>query len=185
MGLASKRTYKEEELVEYLLSGDTNRFGAIYDHFAPYLLGIIAKIVKNEKQAEDILQETFLKAWKSSKNYDPKKGRVFTWMLNLARNSAIDYTRSKQGKIEQKLDPVDKYIGVNEPYTQHIGHDHIGLKKLVDGLKGDHHEIINLSFFEGYSQAEIAEKLQIPLGTVKTRCRSALHVLRKGLAENS
>jgi len=178
-----KKENKEEFFVQQLLSRNTRSFEELYDQFSPALYGIISKIVKNEKLAEDILQETFLKIWNNSASYDKTKSRLFTWMLNIARNAAIDYMRSKQGKIDKKNKSVD-LLGMNEPHAAvESNHEHIGLKKIVNSLKNEQHEIIRLTFFEGYSQTEIAEKLQIPLGTVKTRCRSALHHLRKTLEE--
>ncbi len=170
---------KEKELVAHLLSKDAKRFECIFDHFSASLFGVINQVVKNEEQAEDILQEVFLKIWNGSSTYNADKSRLFTWMLNIARNSAIDYTRSKQGKHDKKNKPIDEFIGNGQKLsitTSH--HEYIGLKKLVDELRSDQKEIIDLAFFEGYTHAEIADKLQIPLGTVKTKCRSAISVLR-------
>lgn len=101
-------------------------------------------------------------------------------MLNIARNSAIDYTRSKQGKVDKKNIPLDAFKNINEKQSNlNPNHNYIGIKKLVEELKPDQKEIIDLAFFEGYTHAEIAEKLQIPLGTVKTKCRAAICILRK------
>ena len=182
MNLGAVKKYSEEELVKDLLSGDSRRFEIIYDHFAPSLLGIVKKIVKYDELAEDVLQDGFLKIWNNSKFYDPKKSRLFTWMLNIMRNTAIDYLRSKQGKIEKKNLQVDSFVSHEMiGFSNDSNHEHIGLKKMVSELKTDQHEIINLAFFEGYTQDEIAKKLLIPLGTVKTKCRTALLSLRKTL----
>jgi RNA polymerase sigma factor (sigma-70 family) len=178
--LAINKKYCEEELVEHLLSGDPRRFEILYDYFSPSLYGIIRKIVKEETLAEDILQDGFLKIWNNAAFYDVKKSRLFTWMLNIMRNTSIDYLRSRQGKIDKKNQSVDTIINLNTPnYSLESNYEHIGIKKIVSQLNNEHHEIITLAFFEGYTQDEIAKKLQIPLGTVKTRCRSALQVLRK------
>ncbi len=168
------------------MSADAKRFEILYDYFSPVLFGIIKKIVKQDKLAEDILQESFLKIWNSAQFYDSDKSRLFTWILNIARNTAIDYIRSKQGKLDKKLQSVDGLLNINEPHsTTGREYEHIGLKKIVTNLKTEHTEIINLSFFEGYTHSEIAEKLQIPLGTVKTRCRNALLTMRKSLSEHN
>lgn len=182
MNLAAVKKYSEEELVKDLLSGEPKRFEIIYDHFSPSLLGIVKKIVKYDELAEDVLQDGFLKIWNGSKFYDPKKSRLFTWMLNIMRNTAIDYLRSKHGKVEKKNLHVDSFM-THELFgsSNNTDHEHIGLKKMVRELKTDQHEIINLAFFEGYTQDEIAKKLQIPLGTVKTKCRTALLTLRQTL----
>ena len=177
---------KEKELVDHLLSKDAKRFESVFDHFSRSLYGIINQIVKHDEQAEDILQDVFLKVWNNSASYDPKKSRLFTWMLNIARNTAIDYARSKQGKRDKKNQPIDNFINsANLFETVTTNHEHIGLKKMVGLLKEDQKEIIDLAFFEGYTHNEIAEKLQIPLGTVKTKCRNAIIVLRKSIDFNN
>ncbi len=171
---------KETEFVAHLLSKDKKRFGILYGDFNLALYGIIYRIVQNDEIAEDILQDVFLKIWNNSSSYDAKKSRVYTWMLNIARNSAIDYTRSKQGKVDKKNIPLDAFKNINEKQSNlNPNHNYIGIKKLVEELKPDQKEIIDLAFFEGYTHAEIAEKLQIPLGTVKTKCRAAICILRK------
>ena len=173
---------KEKELVEHLLSKDIKRFCFVYDYFSSSLYGLINKIVKHDELAEDILQEVFLKIWNGSSQYDPKKSRLFTWMLNIARNTSIDYLRSKQGKIDKKSNSTEAIPGIYEKAENNsVNHDHLGLKKVIENLRIEQKEIIDLAFFEGYTQSEIAEKLQMPLGTVKTRYRSALIVLRKNL----
>jgi RNA polymerase sigma factor (sigma-70 family) len=180
--LTVRKKYSEEELIQHLLSGDSKRFEILYDHFSPVLFGITKKIVKNEELAEDVLQDGFLKIWSNAGSYDPKKARLFTWMLNIVRNTAIDHLRSKQGKLEKKNQPMEAVAILSMPsLTTETSHEHIGLKKIVGELKQDQHEIINLAFFEGYTQDEISKKLQIPLGTVKTKCRAALLLLRKTL----
>ncbi len=186
MNLRANKKYTEEELVEHLVSRDARRFEIVYDYFSPSLLGVIKKIVKYDELAEDVLQDGFMKIWNKSESYDAQKSRLFTWMLNIMRNTAVDYLRSKQGKIEKKNASVDTFITHDLPgFAVESDHEHIGLKKMVSELKTDQHEIINLAFFEGYTQDEIAKKLQIPLGTVKTKCRSALISLRKTLSSTN
>jgi RNA polymerase sigma factor (sigma-70 family) len=167
-------------LVDCLLSGDAKQFEKVYDHFASSLLGIIHNVIKDKVIAEDILQEVFIKIWNNSGAYDPKKARLFTWMLNIARNTAIDHTRSRQGKMEEKNISVQDSSAVHElTFSTGKKEEHIGLTALISSLKKEQEEVIILTYFEGHSQSEIAEKLQIPLGTVKTRCRHALNLLRK------
>lgn len=186
MSLGANKKYTEEELVEHLLSGDAKRFGIVYDFFSPSLLGVIKKIVKYDELAEDVLQEGFMKIWNKAKFYDPQKSRLFTWMLNVMRNTAIDYLRSRHGKIEKKNQSVDTFAVMDMPgLAAESNYEHIGLKQMVSELKTDQIEIINLAFFEGYTQDEISKKLQIPLGTVKTKCRNALISLRKTLSSTS
>ncbi|MDO9000063.1 MAG: sigma-70 family RNA polymerase sigma factor [Bacteroidota bacterium] len=176
------KKYTEEELVSHLLSGNATQFEIIYDYFSPSLFGVIKKIVKHDELAEDILQDGFMKIWNKSKFYEAQKSRLFTWMLNIMRNTAIDYLRSKHGKIEKKSLSFDSNLLIETPgLLIESNYENIGLKKIVSELKVDQLEIINLAFFEGYTQDEISKKLQIPLGTVKTKYRNALITLRKRL----
>ncbi|HEY0031415.1 MAG TPA: sigma-70 family RNA polymerase sigma factor, partial [Bacteroidia bacterium] len=97
-----KLKYTEDELIALLKNKDLVAYNALYDNYSAALYGIITRIVPAEEIAEDLLQEVFIKIWKSIDSYDPKKGRLFTWMLNISRNASIDYARSKQSKIETK-----------------------------------------------------------------------------------
>jgi RNA polymerase sigma-70 factor (ECF subfamily) len=168
---------KEKEFVEHLLSRDHRRFGLVFDRFSKSLLGILYQMVKDEEQAQDLLQEVFLKIWNNASSYDPKKSRLFTWMLNIARNTAIDHIRSKQSRIGKNISSIEQA----QVHKIALQPEYIGLKKIVAELKEDQREIIDLAFFEGYSHTEIAEKLNLPLGTVKTRCRNAIRELRKSV----
>jgi RNA polymerase sigma-70 factor (ECF subfamily) len=175
-----KNKHTEEELAAYLKSGNAKQFETVYDYFSAALYGIINKILDNEEQSQDVLQEVFLKIWDGSASYNREKSRLFTWMLTIARNSAIDYICSSQGKKEKKNQSADSHVTV--PGKKSIGnklYDTAGLKKAVNELKEDYKQIIDLIYFEGYTQDEVSKKLNIPLSTVKTRSRIALQLLRK------
>ncbi|MBC7863905.1 MAG: sigma-70 family RNA polymerase sigma factor [Bacteroidia bacterium] len=172
-------TYSEDELISLLKAGSQQAFSYLYDHYSKAIYGIIFNIVGEEAEAEDVLQQFFLKVWKSIATYEKEKGRLFTWMLNIARNSAIDFTRSKKAKMENNIRSIEKNVfEINKKHQETINTDHIGLRKLVDNLKADHREIINLAYYEGYTQEEIALKLNMPLGSVKTKVRQAILQLR-------
>ena len=98
-----RQQYTEEQLVAILYEGKPEQFGVLYDYFSPALYGIVSKIIGNDEHAQDILQESFVKIWEKSRNYDSTKGRLFTWMLNIARNTAIDASRSKHVKVAAKI----------------------------------------------------------------------------------
>lgn len=101
MGTAN--TYTEQELVQGLRNHDQTIFGYLYDHYSPALYGVVLKVLNDETTASDVLQEVFLKIWRGIDKYDTEKGRLFTWMLNIARNTAIDALRSKAHKLDQKI----------------------------------------------------------------------------------
>ena len=172
--------YSEEELIMLLRNEDKNAFSYLYDNYAAALNGIIMRMVEDNQLAEDILQEAFLKIWNNFKQYDNSKGRLFTWMINITRNLTIDTLRSKgykkQKKISQDENSVITYQDKN--YTSDK-FDTIGLRKQLQYLKPDQKVIIDLAYFNGYTQEEISKEMQIPLGTVKTRMRSAIIELRK------
>ncbi len=130
-------------------------------------------IVPDRDIANDVLQEVFVKIWRQIETYDNTKGRLFTWMLNVARNASIDTIRNKNYQHSQQSKELTENVYYKAGSVQ-INTDKIGLRKIVYKLKEDYRVLIELSYFEGYTQDEIAKMLNIPLGTVKTRLRSAL-----------
>jgi RNA polymerase sigma factor (sigma-70 family) len=152
----------------------------LYDNYSAALYGVIHRIVLDEETASDVLQEAFVKIWNGIKSYDPTKGKLFTWMLNICRNMAIDKTRSKDFNNSQKNQSTEIVVNqMGRLKTENIKPDQIGLMELVDKLDPNEKLLIDLMYFKGYTQAEIAEEYNIPLGTVKTRLRSATMNLRK------
>ena len=173
--MSTKSTYEEYELVTCLRQKDNNAFTYLYDHYAGALFGVIKQIVADTELSNDVLQETFVNVWRRMDSYDESKGRLFTWMLNIARNAAIDKTRSKGFQQSQRQVPLDGELiqaGVRP------GIDDYGLKKIILKLKEEHRQLIDLSYFQGYTHEQIAQALDMPLGTVKTRIRTALSQLR-------
>jgi RNA polymerase sigma-70 factor, ECF subfamily len=164
-----------------LLQQRTNpAFSYLYDHYSAALFGIINQIVSDPETASDVLQEVFVSIWKKIELYDNRKGRLFTWMLNIARNAAIDKVRSRMYQDEQKNQPMSE--SVNTAYNAaavKANIDDVGLKKVLTKLKDEHRVLIDLSYYKGFTHEEISKALDIPLGTVKTRIRSALIQLRE------
>lgn len=178
--MITKKKYTEEDLVEMLKKGDQQLFSILYDNYARALLGVIKKVIVDDETAEDVLQDSFVKIWNNKAMYDPSKGRLYTWMLNIVRNTSIDYMRSRQNKLDEKIQRGENVVyEVNRTNNVEMNTDRIGIRTIVSTLKEDQRKLIDLAYFEGYTQEEIAQKLDIPLGTVKTRVRAALIVLRK------
>lgn len=176
-------TYNENELVARLQAHEEAAFSYLYDHYSKALFTVICQVVPQTEQAEDVLQEVFVKIWQNIRMYDAAKGRLYTWMVNIARNSAIDRTRSKdfnkQAKTTELTDNVyDGKDGVMSPLAD------IGLKRTLERLPEESRKLLELSYFQGYTQEEIAKMLGIPLGTVKTRIRTTLLQLRKLVGAN-
>lgn len=178
--MASKISYNQDELIVLIKQRNQNAFAYLYDNYYKALFGVINNIVNDQKTAEDVLQNTFLKIWDNFSSYDSSKGRLYTWMLNVARNMAIDCTRSKYEKIKLKIqEPSDSVYHKNRIYDEDKSHESIGLKTLVYNLEKNQQVIIDLAYYQGYTQNEIADKLNIPLGTVKTKVRQAILKLRE------
>jgi RNA polymerase sigma factor (sigma-70 family) len=172
-------TYTEAELVQGLRARDQKIFGYLYDHYSPALHGVIVKVLNDDSSAGDVLQEVFLKIWRHLDLYDEEKGRLFTWMLNIARNTAIDILRSKSHKLDLKIQNItDDVHAINGPLTVHQSTDYLGFSKVLEKLTKEQRTLIDLAYYKGCTQEEISRVLDIPLGTVKTRMRNAIIQLR-------
>ncbi len=180
--MAEVKKYSEEELVALLQNKDQQAFAYLYDNYSAALNGVIYRLVEDRELAEDILQEAFVKIWNNFASYDTTKGRLFTWMLNITRNLTIDTLRSKgykkQAKISGDENSVSNFTDDNRMAERF---DAMGLRKQLVNLKPEQRSIIDLAYFNGYTQDEISKELGVPLGTVKTRMRSAIIELRKML----
>jgi RNA polymerase sigma-70 factor (ECF subfamily) len=177
--LNSNIKYSEQELVSLLLQQNGQAFSYLYDNYSPALFGIINQIIPDKNIAADVLQDVFINIWRKINSYDETKGRLFTWMLNIARNAAIDKIRSRPYQNSLKNQPLTETVNTitaNSVVNPQV--NDIGLKKLVNGLKQEYRELIELSYFQGFTHEEISKLLNLPLGTVKTRIRSALIQLR-------
>jgi len=165
--------------VSRLRSKDKSAFEYLYDHYSGALFGVVGRVIQKEEVAEEVLQDIFLKIWDKIETYDPAKGKLFTWMLNLARNQAIDKTRSKEIGKEGKTSGIDNHVNrIDRREFAEQGVDSIGVRDILKGLPEEQKFVMENLYFKGYSQSELAEEFNIPLGTVKTRTRLALKQLR-------
>lgn len=172
----------QDQLIHRLQQQDRNAIGELYDAYSGALYGVVLRIVQSRELAEQVLQDTFVKAWRNGASYDASKGRLFTWLLNIARNTAIDATRTAHFQHVRKTDSLDNLV--YKPGGESINPDHLGVREVVDRLDDKYKLLIDLVYFKGYTQDEIAEETGIPLGTVKTRLRYAIGELRKLFGEN-
>lgn len=172
-----KTTYSEQELVFLLQQRNEKAFGYLYENYSGALYGIVNAIVTDKEMANDVLQNVFINIWRKIESYDATKGRLFTWMLNIARNAAIDEVRSKGYRDTQKNLPISESGDIPGAVTAAVTED-VGLKKVLTKLKGELRVLVDMSYFQGFTHEEISKALNIPLGTVKTRIRSALIQLR-------
>jgi RNA polymerase sigma-70 factor, ECF subfamily len=176
----------EATLVVALKARQEDAIAYLYDNYSNALFGVIDRIIQSEDVSNDVLQDAFVKIWKNIDGYTREKGSLFTWMLNICRNTAIDETRSKQYKnqlqnqnIEDSVNSIDKVENVQ------LKVDHIGLKEVVATLKPEQKLLVDKIYFEGYTQEEVSKEFNIPLGTVKTRIRAAIGQLRGALVTSN
>ena len=174
------KTYTEDSLIAALKMHNNDAFQYLYNNYKAALFTVVHQIITDKAIAQDVLQEAFITAWKNIDKYDASKGRLFTWLFNVTRNCAINTTRSKAYKTEQKNDSFDNYVTyVDENDNQTVNINQIGLRKQVHLLRDEYKNVVELSYFNGFTHEEIAKILNIPVGTVKTRLRNALIELRK------
>ncbi len=155
-------------------------FSYLYDNYSKALFGVVYAVVPNQEDAEDLLQILFVKIWKNIESYDATKGRLYTWMLNLARNLAIDHTRSKHAKAKAKIQNVsDSVYELKSQATENAANDFLGFNAILNELKSDHKEIIDLIYYKGFTHEQASKELNLPLGTVKTKVRQAITILKE------
>jgi RNA polymerase sigma-70 factor, ECF subfamily len=173
------QTMTQEELLEQIYKKDGRAFTLLYDMYSKSLYGIIFNILKDKEESEDVLQEVFVKIWKNIDSYNTSKGRFFTWILNIARNSSIDKLRSKSHNNSLKNLSADNFVHILDHNSTAVNKiDAIGIRDFIKKMKPKCIRLIDLLFFKGYTQQEASEELEIPIGTVKTQNRSCIKDLR-------
>ncbi len=172
----------QDDLLLLIRKKDPRAFTFMYDMYAKSLFAVISNLIREREEAEDVLQETFVKIWKNIDTYNDKKGRFYTWILNIARNASIDKLKSKGHNNQKKNLSADNFVHLhddNRGLTNRI--DAIGIREFVKKLKPKCIQIIELLFFKGFTQQEAADALEIPIGTVKTQNRNCINDLRNYL----
>ncbi len=178
MNKSTSSSIADEQIIELLLQRETSGMSVLYDKYSGALFGTIVRVVRSQEIAEEVLQDTFTKVWRNIESYDTSKGRLFTWLINIARNSAIDATRQKDFKRQnQSLDNVVNTIDTQK--SSSLNPETIDMRQLAEKLPKEYKDLIDLIYFQGFTQSEAAEALDIPLGTVKTRVRTAMVRLRE------
>ena len=176
----NKRAEIESIIVDLLKKEDKDALPLIYANYKAVLFGNILRIVRRQEVAEDVFQEALLKIWKNRKDYDPQKGRLFTWMVRICRNTAIDKTRTQEYKQLVNIQNAGESVALEQVGPSYeMGIDQIGVIDWVSKLDEGLRDVIEIVYFQGYSHRDAAEKLGMPLGTLKTRVRKALIELRK------
>lgn len=167
------------QLIRRIRQQDEAALAMLYRKFSGALLTIIHKRLHDDRQrAEEVLQDVFVRIWEKAEQYDAEKGRLFTWMANIARNAAIDYLRSADFRRQKKTDELENLVGSNTEPRDTDDLADPGLQRIVGSLEEKYRKLIELLYFRGHTQSETSQLLQMPLGTVKTRTRQAIKQLR-------
>jgi len=167
----------EKEIVYLLNKADKKAISLLYEYYADALYGVILKIVTDEHIAQDVLQESFVKIWKNAKKYDSKKAKLFTWLYRIAYNTAIDKVRSYSIKAKKEIQIDDS--NVYKLTSVSLNQDVMDIKKHLNTLEEKYQIVIQALFFEGMTQQEASDELDIPLGTIKSRLKIGLRELKK------
>ncbi len=171
------RSQIEKDIIQLLKVRDKKALTLLYNNYSDSLFGVALKITKDEALAKDALQESFIKIWKNSHKYDPKKAKLFTWLYRITRNTAIDKLRSFNNRNSREVQ-IEK-SNVYSITTNSLNQDVMDLKQHVDKLDQKYKTVLNALFFEGMTQQEASDELDIPLGTIKSRLKIALRELKK------
>ena len=190
-GFARLTADEEREWMALVQNGDKQALRKLYDRFNKILFGMIYKILRNKEESEDLLQEIFVKIWNKADQFDPSRGSAYSFIATLARNRAIDRTRSRAFKNRRK----DDYVINDYEYSFNLSTENpnpeekieiteraVGVRKALAQLNEKERQVLYISYFEGLSQTEIADKIDIPLGTVKYRMRQGMIKLREMLS---
>lgn len=181
------RLADDAELVQRLKMRDPKAMSDLYDRYGRLAYSLICRVVRNPSAAEDLLQETFMRVWNRVGSFDAERGALGPWVLAVARNRAIDYLRSVDGRMQAgavDLDRIEHPAQFSDLDASALAIDRVRrLKSAFEKLTPNQRLVIELAYYEGMSQTEMAERLKQPLGTVKTWTRSALKILRDELME--
>ncbi|MCE7055779.1 sigma-70 family RNA polymerase sigma factor [Algoriphagus sp. AGSA1] len=174
---------QEEQLIAGLRAKDRKTTEYLYDKYSRALYAVISRIIFDKDIAEEIFHDSFVKIIRKIDHYDESKGRLYTWMANICRNSAIDKLRSKEISQSGKTNTIDDFVyGMESQSGTQEQIDGIGVRELMIDLNDDQKFIVEYIYFKGYTHSEISEEFEIPLGTVKSRVRAAIQVLKKNVA---
>lgn len=178
---------EDESLVRRMAAGDDQALGALYDRWHPVVHGVVSRLLRQADDVEDVVEETFWQAWRQASRFDLSRGTVQTWLLTIARSRALDRVRSLRRRREEPLEgddgqPVIQPMAEGDPALDAEASERRRIVvAALSGLPAEQREALELGYFGGLSQSEIAARTGQPLGTVKTRMRLALQKLRSQL----
>lgn len=177
----------DEQLMVQVVAGDSTALETLYDRYAPILMGVVLRIVKERSVAEEIVQETFWRVWDKAKSFDQSQGKFSTWMYSIGRRLAIDYIRRQKIRPQAARSEAEEEIMLREPDDTNVAEtadlriEQARVRSALELLPPNQYEVIELAYFRGLTRQEIAEEIDVPLGTIHTRARLGLQKLRSTL----
>lgn len=181
MEVLAPKYIAECEFVDRLKRGERSAYSELYDRYGQTMFKVIFEITKSEADTENLVQDAFVKIWRNIQLYEASKGRLYTWLVIVARRVALDFVRSTYFLEKRKIQNEETAVAVEGPSPEMQRLDYLGLEKELDKLDSHLKQMIDYQYFRGYTMQEIANETGLPLGTVKTRTRNALLILRKNL----
>lgn len=180
------RAISDAELIHAIRGGDEQALATIYDRYSTILFSLVLRILNRREEAEDVLQEVFLQIWRHASDYDRSRGRVFTWLVTIARSRALDRARSRGFRESSRQS--QETAAAQQPYEAaalvFMSEQCELVRDALRELPDDQRRALYLAYFEGLTQTEIANHLHQPLGSVKTRMRAGIGKLREILRES-
>lgn len=165
------------DLVRAMAAGNQEALAALYSRHCQLMLGLAMRIVRNRREAEDLLHDVFLEAWRTAKDFDPNRGRVRTWLAIRMRSRALDLQKSARVSRNAGDSGLDRLVDSESRSSP----DHAKVRSALGELPKDQRQVIELAYFDGLSCSEISERIAIPIGTVKSRLAAAMSKLRATL----
>jgi RNA polymerase sigma-70 factor (ECF subfamily) len=180
---ADRETREEASLMQRLAAGDRGEpLEALYDAYGRTVYGLGLLLLRDRGFAEDLVQETFVRVWRSASRYDASRGSVRTFVLTLARRAAVDLWRRQRGRLPEALDEAEpEDVAGNEAFGHLVLR--LDVREALDALSPAHREVLELQFDGDLTQAQAAARLHVPVGTVKSRTLYALRALARELRE--
>ena len=169
----------DQEIYQKIRARDEDGLSMLYTHYSDALYGIALRILHRDSFAEDAIQKSFLKIWNNIDKFDPEKSTLFTWMVRIVKNTAIDIRRLKSFQKEEKSETLDVHVHNTE--QSHIDTDRIDAKDIIAGLDEKYAFVLEYLYLKGYTQSELSDEFDIPLGTIKTRVKKGIEILRTKL----
>jgi RNA polymerase sigma factor (sigma-70 family) len=179
VGRARPRDRSDEELLESIARGDDSALGALYDRFGRVAYGVAFRILRDRALAEDAVQEAFLAVWRSADSYRRERAKPSTWILTLVHRRAVDLVRREDRRRAERLDEAPEAAGAATADEFDLRDRRSTVQAALAQLPDDQREALELAYYGGYTQSELAERLGVPLGTIKSRMFTGLTRLRE------